>query len=93
MKNKYKNITVEILDLAGVRINGSNPWDISVHNDEFYRKVITEGELGLGESYMDCWWDAEKVDELIFKITRAHLEEKIEAEVCDTSQTFCSTTY
>ena len=77
MKNKYKQIAEEILGLAGVKINGSNPWDIQVLNDEFYRRVITEAELGIGESYMDCWWDAEEVDGLICKILRAQLDQKI----------------
>jgi cyclopropane-fatty-acyl-phospholipid synthase len=43
-----------------VKINGINPWDIHVHNDNFYRRVITEGELGLGGSYMTGYCDAEK---------------------------------
>ncbi|MCX6320315.1 MAG: cyclopropane fatty acyl phospholipid synthase [Bacteroidia bacterium] len=78
MKNRYKKITEEILELAGVKINGSNPGDIRIHNDEFYRRAITEGELGIGESYMDCWWDAERLDEFICKILRAQLNEKIQ---------------
>jgi cyclopropane-fatty-acyl-phospholipid synthase len=77
MKNKYKKIAEEILGLAGVEINGINPWDIQVHNDEFYRRVITEGELGIGESYMDGWWDSERVDEFFYKILRAKLDDKI----------------
>jgi cyclopropane-fatty-acyl-phospholipid synthase len=74
---KYKKTVQDILAIAGVEINGNNPWDITIHNDEFYRKVLREGELGIGESYMDHWWDAEKVDELVFKIVSARLEEKI----------------
>jgi cyclopropane-fatty-acyl-phospholipid synthase len=74
---KYKKTVQDILALAGVEINGSNPWDIAVHNDGFYRKVLTEGELGIGESYMDKWWDAGKVDELIFKMVSARLDEKV----------------
>jgi len=81
MNNKYKKRAEEILGFAGVQINGSNPWDIQSHNDEFYRRAITEGELGIGESYMDCWWDAEKVDELICKILRAQLDEKIQRKL------------
>ena len=77
MNNKHKKIIEEILGLAGVHINGSNPWDIQIHNDEFYRRAITEGELGVGESYMDAWWDVEKVDEFIYKIIRAQIDEKI----------------
>jgi cyclopropane-fatty-acyl-phospholipid synthase len=75
--NKYEKIAKEILGMAGVEINGSNPWDIRIHNDKFYRRVITEGDSGMGESYMENWWDAEKIDELIFKILKARLDEKI----------------
>ena len=76
MNKKYKKITEEILELAGVKINGSNPWDIRIHNDEFYKRAITEGELGIGESYMDNWWDADKVDELICRILIAQPKKK-----------------
>ena len=77
MSNKYKKIAEELLELAGVKVNGSNSWDIRVYNEEFYKRVITEGELGIGESYMDGWWDAEKLDELIYKIDKAQLAVKI----------------
>jgi cyclopropane-fatty-acyl-phospholipid synthase len=77
MKNSYKEIAEDILSLAGVKINGNNPWDITIYNDEFYRRALTEGELGVGESYMDCWWDAGKVDEFVCQILQAQLDEKI----------------
>jgi len=77
MEIRYKEIAGEILGLADVKINGNSPWDIQIHNDGFYRRAITEGELGLGESFMDGWWDAEKIDELICRILKAKLDEKI----------------
>lgn len=77
MKNKYQELTEEILNLAGIEINGTNPWDIQVRNNCFYKRAITEVELGLGESYMDKWWDVEKLDELIFRILRADLQKKV----------------
>ena len=77
MRNNYKRLTEEILGLAGIKINGSEPWDIQVHNEGFYKRAITEGELGVGESYMDGWWDAEKVDELIYRILKSKVDEKI----------------
>ncbi len=77
MSNKYKKIAEELLELAGVKVNGNNPWDIRVHHEEFYKRIITEGELGIGESYMDGWWDADKLDELIYKIYKAQLDVKI----------------
>ena len=77
MRNKYKELAEEILALAGVQINGSNPWDIQVHNEEFYMRAITGGELGIGESYMDGWFDIEKIDEFMCRIFKAQLDEKI----------------
>lgn len=61
---------------ADVQINGSRPWDIQVHNDAFYDRVIKDQSLGLGESYMLGWWDSQNVDESIYKILRAQVEQQ-----------------
>lgn len=65
-----------ILALADIEINGPDPWDLQVHNDQFYRRVLRYGTLGLGESYMDGWWDCEKIDEFAFRVLRADLYKK-----------------
>ena len=77
MNSHYKKLAEELLTLAGVNINGLNPWDIQVHDERFYKCVITQAELGLGESYMDSWWDVEKLDALIFRIVHADLQNKV----------------
>ncbi len=77
MNNKYKSLVKELLSLAEIEINGSNPWDIQVHDERFYKRAVTEVELGLGESYMDNWWDVEKLDEMIYRIVRADLQNKV----------------
>jgi len=77
MNSHYKKLAEELLTLAGVNINGLNPWDIQVHDERFYKRVITQAELGLGESYMDSWWDVEKLDALIFRIVHADLQNKV----------------
>ncbi len=66
-----KKIIENRLSEADIKINGSRPWDIQVHNDKFYNRVITQGTLGIGESYMDGWWDCEALDEMIFRALRA----------------------
>ncbi|MDH3650954.1 MAG: cyclopropane fatty acyl phospholipid synthase, partial [Saprospiraceae bacterium] len=58
---------------------GPLPWDIQVYNDRFYRRLITQGSLGLGESYMDGWWDAEKLDEFFYKILKARLDRDVKS--------------
>ncbi len=75
--DKYKRLVNQLLDFAGIKINGNNPWDIRIHDERFYKLAITEVELGMGESYMDGWWDSDKLDETIFKIIRADLLNKV----------------
>lgn len=74
---KYKSLVKELLSLAEIEINGSNVWDIQVHDERFYKRAVTEVELGLGESYMDGWWDVEKLDEMIYRIIRTNLQNKV----------------
>jgi cyclopropane-fatty-acyl-phospholipid synthase len=57
---------------VGITMNGPEPHDIQVHDDRLFRRVLLEGTLGLGESYMDGWWDCERVDEFICRVK--HLE-------------------
>ncbi len=66
----------DILAPAGIKINGTDPWDLQIHNEGFYKRVLSEGTLGLGESYMDGWWDVEKLDEFTYRVLRADLYKK-----------------
>lgn len=74
---KTRQLAQELLSEAGIKINGDKPWDIQVHNDNLYGRLLSDGELGLGESYMDGWWDCEALDEFINKVLRANIREKI----------------
>ena len=76
-QQKLKRKGEEILSLADIKIDGTNPWDIQVFNDNFYQRVLAQGSLGVGESYMDGWWDAKELDQFFFKVFNANLQEKI----------------
>lgn len=67
----------DLLDAADVRLDGSRPWDIRVHNDAFYPRVIARGSLGLGETFMDGYWDALSLDGFIGRLLRAHLDTQV----------------
>ncbi|WMH62852.1 hypothetical protein J3L18_31260 [Mucilaginibacter gossypii] len=69
-----RNTTEELLITAGVQTDGGNLADIRVLDDRFYGRVIREGSLGLGEAYMDRWWDCERLDNLIYRLLMADLE-------------------
>ena len=72
-----KNKSAELLAIAGIRIDGSAPWDIVVRNDAFYSRIFAGGSLALGESYMDGWWDCESIDEFFHKILSAKLNFRV----------------
>ena len=67
-----------LLALADIRINGARPWDIQVHDQRFFGRVLTSGTLGFGESYMDGWWDCDALDEMCCRAIRAELEKRFE---------------
>lgn len=67
----------ELLDTAQVKVNGPDPWDIQVHNSAFFDRVLRDTTLGLGESYMESWWDCPAIDQFITRVLLARLDEKI----------------
>lgn len=67
----------EYLDEAGITVDGSGSHDIQVRDRRFYRRVLAHGSLGLGDSYVDGWWDAESVDETIRRILEAGIRERV----------------
>ena len=77
--NNAKAQVEKILAMADVQINGKRPWDIQVHNDQFYDRILSQGSLGFGESYMENWWDTDALDVCMYKILRANLDKKIKA--------------
>lgn len=72
-----KNTLQKILSNADITIDGNNPWDIQVHNNNLYKRVLTGGSLALGESYMDEWWSCEALDVFFYKILKASLDSKL----------------
>jgi cyclopropane-fatty-acyl-phospholipid synthase len=73
-RDTFRRKVEELLALADVEIDGSRPWDIRVHNDDFYPEVLCRSSLGLGESYMEGWWDCSELDQFFFRVLRAELD-------------------
>ena len=76
-KSRAETVVRELLALAGITINGVRPYDIEVHNDALFGRVLKDEALGLGESYMEGWWDCEALDQFMDKIIRANMKEKV----------------
>jgi cyclopropane-fatty-acyl-phospholipid synthase len=67
----------ELCELADVQINGSRPWDMQVHDQHLYDRILRDSSLGLGEAYMEGWWDCESLDEFFYHVLKARLDEKV----------------
>jgi cyclopropane-fatty-acyl-phospholipid synthase len=65
-----KKLLEDVVSRAGITINGTNPYDIRVKNENFYDRVVQDGQLGVGESYMDGWWDCDALDQFFDRIFR-----------------------
>lgn len=61
-QDHWYRISAEMLGQAGIAINGTKSQDIRVNNTKFFQRVLQEGSLGLGESYMDGWWECDRLD-------------------------------
>ena len=69
-----KDIVKEMISIADIKIDGDRSWDIQVHDEGFYDRVLKDQSLGLGESYMENAWDVEDLDVCIYRILMADLE-------------------
>ena len=58
---RSEQIVREELTAADVRVDGSRPSDLLVHDPAFYTRLLRDGALGFGEAYMDgrpIWTDS-----------------------------------
>ncbi len=67
----------KLLGQAGIRVGGERPWDLRVHREAFFPRVLAEGSLGLGESYMDGWWDCDRLDLFFHRLLEARVDQQV----------------
>ena len=75
MSSSAKHFVTGRLHAVGIEINGPEPWAPRVHNDRLWARLLRDGSLGLGESYMDGWWDAEALDEFLFRLVSGNIQD------------------
>ncbi len=65
-----KETLQKLLDAADIRVNGDRPWDIRVHDERLWRRAFLYGNNGLGDGYVDGWWDCRAIDEMLCRLLR-----------------------
>ena len=65
--------------LAGADIHpdGGGECDPAIHDQRFYSRVLAQGSLGLGETWMDGWWDVASLDGMLARLLAAQLDERV----------------
>jgi len=76
-QQSLKQRAIDLLALAGVRAADKPPCDLCVHDDRLYSRVFAHGSLGLGEAYMDGWWDSPDLAGLFTRLLRAQIDDEL----------------
>ncbi len=71
--NLLRDKAAGLLEPAGVSLDGDEPWDVQVHDERLFRRAFVQGTLGLGEAYMDGWWDVEQLDVFFERVQDAQV--------------------
>jgi cyclopropane-fatty-acyl-phospholipid synthase len=75
--SRERRYLAELLAEADVALDGVRPWDLMVHDERMARRVLAQGSIGAGESYMDGWWDCAQLDEMFARVFRARIERRL----------------
>jgi cyclopropane-fatty-acyl-phospholipid synthase len=67
----------ETLARAGVTVGGDAPWDMMVHDERLWTRILRDGSVGFGDAYIDGWWDSPAVDQMIDRLLRARLDREL----------------
>ncbi|HEX7673950.1 MAG TPA: cyclopropane fatty acyl phospholipid synthase [Bdellovibrio sp.] len=75
--NSAQEFVTQLFGRAGITVNGRAAHDIKVHNSKFYHRILAHSSLGLGESYMEGWWDCEDLSQFFFLLLRSRIDELV----------------
>jgi cyclopropane-fatty-acyl-phospholipid synthase len=72
-----RQLLEDLFALADVTIGGPRPWDIQLRDERMFARVLRQSSLGLGEAYMDGWWDCSRLDEFFCRVLKCGLEGRV----------------
>ena len=82
--NRWESIVSDLLSETPIQLNGSHKYDIDVVNPDFYKRVLKEGSIGLGESYMNGWWQCDQLDQMFYYLLKYQVDQKKPSSIKDT---------
>jgi cyclopropane-fatty-acyl-phospholipid synthase len=67
----------ELMGYADIEINGKKPGDVQILDERTYKEAFSKGSLGLGEAYMNGWWESDDLYTLFSKILSSDIDKKV----------------
>jgi cyclopropane-fatty-acyl-phospholipid synthase len=78
-QKSFTSTVQSLLEPADIKLNGDRPWDVQVHNQQFYPRLLSKGSLAAGEMYVEGWWDCEQLDELFYRLLRHNVNDALKS--------------
>ena len=75
MTSSAKRFVLDQIVRAGISLAPAPDAELTIHDDKLFDRLLRDGTLGLGESYMDGWWDAGPLDGVLFKLAAARVQD------------------
>ena len=57
-----------LLKSRGIIAGQNSTSDIRIKHKGVFERILTKGTLGMGESYMDGWWESDHLDDVAYKL-------------------------
>lgn len=73
----FKLILTYLLRQAGIEPNGESPWDPQIKDNRFYRVVLIRGSVGLGDAYLNGWWECSDIAGFILRILKSGIHLRV----------------
>lgn len=66
-----------LLASAGIELEGPRPWDMRVLDERVFARCLRDGTIGLGDAYVEGWWEATALDEFFCRLIAARVDERV----------------
>lgn len=71
MRSAFQKRLTAALARAGVTLDGPEEWDPQVRDHRLFDRLSRAGMVGLGDAYVDGWWECRAIDQLFDRALRA----------------------
>src|SRR5687767_5545387 len=68
-------LSEKILEPADIRLNGSRPWDIRIHDWRALSRALLKGSIGFGEGYVEGLWSSDDLEELAYRLALGAIDD------------------